>query len=205
MALKAISPLDYVSRAVSKDETRFNMQSAYRDGQRLIATDGHRLHLVEGLEGNQQGFIDGTDSEPPPYDSVIPKKATTIARLAITDKQIRQLGLLVKTIKERTPVVILESNPSEGTVTLTRSFVPDCESVEGGFHVVFRGVEELKPFKVGINLRYFVEALIGGRSPEFTIETETPDAEATTSALVLRYSLVGSCSYSAIVMPVRLD
>jgi DNA polymerase III sliding clamp (beta) subunit (PCNA family) len=205
MASKAVSPLDYVARAVSKDESRYNMQSAYRDGKRLVATDGHRLHLVDGLDGDTKGFLDGDNTyQFPNYETVIPKGPLTVARLAIDDKQIRQLGHLLKTIKEKNAVVTMESNPNEGTITLSREFRPECESLEGGFRVVFRNAGELRPFKVGINLRYFIEALLGGIYSEFTIQTEKPDTKETTSALVLKYNL-GSLSYSAIIMPVRLD
>ena len=41
--------LEYVEIAKSRDEGRYNMTGIYRDTERLVATDGHRLHMVDGM------------------------------------------------------------------------------------------------------------------------------------------------------------
>lgn len=43
------SALEFVSLAMSKDETRYNLNGVYFDGSTYVATDGHRLHLVEEM------------------------------------------------------------------------------------------------------------------------------------------------------------
>jgi hypothetical protein len=40
-----LSAWDFVSRAMSKDETRYNLCGVLLDGDKLVATDGQRLHL----------------------------------------------------------------------------------------------------------------------------------------------------------------
>jgi len=44
--------LSFIQRAKSKDETRFNLCSVFRDTDTVVATDGHRLHFhnVETIE-----------------------------------------------------------------------------------------------------------------------------------------------------------
>ena len=40
--------LPAVLAAASKDETRYNLNGILFEAERLVATDGHRLHMVEG-------------------------------------------------------------------------------------------------------------------------------------------------------------
>lgn len=48
-AQELAAALEFVSLAVSKDFTRYNLAGVYFDGSTYVATDGHRLHLVEGM------------------------------------------------------------------------------------------------------------------------------------------------------------
>ena len=38
-----------VASAASTDETRYNLCGVHFDGERIVATDGHRLHLIDDL------------------------------------------------------------------------------------------------------------------------------------------------------------
>lgn len=39
----------FIDIAVSKDESRYNLQAPYRTRSWIVATDGHRLHAITGL------------------------------------------------------------------------------------------------------------------------------------------------------------
>jgi DNA polymerase III sliding clamp (beta) subunit (PCNA family) len=64
--------LAYVQKAVSKDKTRYGIQEVYRDKNRLVATDGHRLHWVNGLPDAEPHYLSGLDAQFPDYNQVIP-------------------------------------------------------------------------------------------------------------------------------------
>ena len=43
-----------VLAAASKDETRYNLNGVLFESERLVATDGHRLHMVDGDKTTQE-------------------------------------------------------------------------------------------------------------------------------------------------------
>lgn len=66
--------LKYIELAKSKDESRYNLTSVYRDTHHLVATDGHRLHMSNGLPEARPHFLNGIDAEFPDYKQIIPKQ-----------------------------------------------------------------------------------------------------------------------------------
>jgi hypothetical protein len=201
----ALTPLDYCNRAVSTDPTRYNLDVPYRDGTRLVATDGHRLHLVEGLPDTGKGFIDGRNFEFVHYQSVVPErfKLLTVATVHITKKQASALKRLVKTFKGNHCDCVIETDPKRCVLVFTGKYRIGCESVEGGFTVTIPAECE-RSIKVALNLSYFVDALLSDYNiPGFTIETTEPRSDGTMSAIVLRYDM--RPAYIAVIMPLRLE
>jgi DNA polymerase III sliding clamp (beta) subunit (PCNA family) len=60
-AKEFLRALDYVLPAMSRDETRFHLCSVAMVDDKLVTTDGHRLHLSDGVEsfGEREVLIDG--------------------------------------------------------------------------------------------------------------------------------------------------
>lgn len=52
-----IDDLDYVSRAMSMEEVRYYLNGIHFDGHGIVATDGHRLHMVKNDTGLQRGNL----------------------------------------------------------------------------------------------------------------------------------------------------
>lgn len=192
-----ITPLDYVNIAVSQDEGRWNMTGAYREKDVLVATDGHRLHMVSGLAMQAQGgFVDGRDSQFPCYEAVIPKNPKTLATVKFNRKQIAQLNKVQKLFSHRSIGTKFtfhrdklrieaseEGSESQGAWSITLTF--DCDT------------EYQAEYTVGLNLRYFVEALIPNMPMKFSSENNK-------GPQLLKLDL-GSSEYTAIIMPIRLD
>jgi hypothetical protein len=199
----ALTPLDYCNRAVSTNG-RENFEVPYIDGYRIVSTDGHRLHLVDGLPNAGKGYVDGRDCQFPDFEQVLPKreKLLTVATIQLTKGHVDHLKRLGKTFKNKHCECVIETNQADGCLVITGEYTERCESLNGCFSVRIPAECE-RPFRVGLNLSYFVDALIsdGIIIPPFTLETQEPSAEATTSALVIRYDT--SPSYVAIVMPIR--
>ena len=193
--MATISAFDYVSVAVSTDEGRYNMTAAYREKDRLVGTDGHRLHMVSGLAMQSEGsFVDGRDASFPNYEAVFPKNPKDLASVTFTKKQISHLNKLVKLFNDRNcgtdftfkdGALILTakeaSTEAHGAWVTTMTF--DC---------VTKG-----EWSVRLNLRYFVEALIPGVPMVLS-------AESANGPQVFKADLHGS-EYMAIVMPLRAD
>lgn len=190
-----LSPIDFVNRAVSTDEGRHNMTGAYRDSDKLIATDGHRLHMVSGLVKQEKGgFVDGRDAQFPNYEMVLPKSPEHVADLKITKRQVQYLNKVVKTLRDRTCGCKFEFEPSNG---LTISGESKGEGDTFGFTLRFPSVQVKKAYTIGLNLRYFIEAIIPDYPMSFSKATEkepnTLEAD------------FGGSKYSALIMAIRLD
>lgn len=76
------SDAHWVAQAVGTDETRQLMWCVRTEPGKLIATDGHRLHLATGQDVTSEGYLDATTLKPveapspgmdfPPYDQLMP-------------------------------------------------------------------------------------------------------------------------------------
>ena len=69
---------DYVQRAVPKDDMRDYLNAMYSNGDRLMGTDGHRVHLSSSVvlpEGHYDARVNRVekDGKFPDVDRVIPK------------------------------------------------------------------------------------------------------------------------------------
>jgi hypothetical protein len=71
-------PSWWVAQAVSKDETRPSLHNVRCEPGKLIATDGHRLHIATNQNVVSKGFLEPTtltpiefDEQFPPYDQIL--------------------------------------------------------------------------------------------------------------------------------------
>lgn len=152
--------MKYLELAVSKDSTRFNLQRIYRAETELVATDGHRLHLSNGLEKTTPHYVDGYDGAFPEYTQVMPKQAPSgkfeIAPIYKGQKEVlRKLKELSKLAKwadrsfpvklilqsGKAPLIAIESKDLKLTYTLS------FEAYEG------------EDIALGLNLSYFIDAI----------------------------------------------
>ena len=102
--------LEYVSLAKSTDKTRYMLNSVYRDATALVATDGYRLHWIDGLPEQKPAYIDGLDAQFPDYAQVLPKgtpSATVGLLLDRSEKRLTGLLKLAQCVNAREPIVQL--------------------------------------------------------------------------------------------------
>lgn len=87
-----MDPIKYLELAVSKDDTRYNMTSIYRDTDCMVATDGFRLHLVGGLSKiDKPHLLNGSDAQFPDYTQVVPQSTQLLAEIRLDKKQLKRL------------------------------------------------------------------------------------------------------------------
>lgn len=190
-----VSSIEYVNRAVSQDEGRHNMTAAYREKDRLIATDGHRLHMVSGLVNQDKGgFVDGRDAEFPNYEMALPKRAEAIGTVTFSKKEIAHLSKVVKLFRDRSCTCKFEFAKGQA-LKITAHDKGEMDSFE--IVLTFPNVEIDRDHTVGLNLRYFTEALL----PNVAM---TLSAEGSTGPQVLSVDHYEG-KYMAVVMPLRLD
>jgi DNA polymerase III sliding clamp (beta) subunit (PCNA family) len=149
--------LDYVSLAVSKDAGRINLTGVYRDKTRLVGTDGHRLHLVDGLpEVEKPHYVDGRDLEFPNYETAFLSDAQMLCEFPVVKEDIKRIKALIglypkgeypiAKLAVRAGRLFLESTGNQPGLLFSLSFSVDQKAVE--------------EFEIGINLKYLVDALI---------------------------------------------
>jgi hypothetical protein len=78
---KPTTPEQWVALAMAKNDIRYYLNHIYSDGGRLMATDGHRLHVYKtnkypvGFYDQNMNLIE-VDATYPQIDRVIPENAT---------------------------------------------------------------------------------------------------------------------------------
>lgn len=191
--MQTISALDFVNIAVSQDEGRHNMRAAYREKDRLVATDGHRLHMVSGLAMQEKGsFVDGRDCEFPNYELVFPKNTKEMATFKFNKKQIAQLNKIVKLYADKNSGAFLTFKNNQLSIMASEE---GSENQGAWSATVTFSCETKAAWQVKLNLRYFVEALIPNVSMSF-------EASDQTGPQVIKADMHGS-EYLALVMPLR--
>ncbi|HEY6006429.1 MAG TPA: DNA polymerase III subunit beta [Anaeromyxobacter sp.] len=136
--------LDMIERtffAVSNDETRYNLNGVFfepsAEALRLVATDGHRLSLVERATGSTYGLKKGV---------ILPKKGLQELRKLLSEavesgeeKPETKLGFVENSAIVRRPGVILSMRLIEGLFPDYRQVIP-----KAGEKVVRVGRERLQ-------------------------------------------------------------
>lgn len=198
--------LDFVKLATSSDKSRYNLTGVYRDTDKYVATDGHRMHISNGLPEAEPHYTDDTSTrfpgaQFPDYKQVIPDSPIIASTLVFASyagyKELKpfmgRFKKLVTLLKAYAKQPIVELSVTKGKahiIARTRSgfectLLLPCE---------VRGEETLKP--IGINVIYFFDALR-------IIESEALEIRIQSDPLSI-IEFKGAESKSAWVMPCRL-
>lgn len=202
-ALKTVEPMDFVARAISKDEGRYNLTGAYRDKDRLVSTDGHRLHMIEGLANQEKGgFVDGRACEFPNYETVLPKNKQTVATITLKKDQLRKLKKLADCHSDSRNVEFKLEFKREGLIV--SSVLDEALDMRVSLKL---SADVDREVTVGVNLRYFIDAFLEGHETviEMTDIKPTPYNGPVVMSTKTCSTHGGVLSYSAIVMSLRLD
>ena len=181
--------MKYLETAVSKDPSRYNMCSIYRDTDCMVATDGYRLHMVSGLPKiDKPHLLDGTDAQFPDYTVVIPQSTQRLVSIRLDKKQL-------KALKE---YVTFTGKATVSRLTIDESGVLFSAAVGNITASILIEVKEFynRQGATGLKASQFLEALI----PDclMTIETSTKEH----GPMVIESPMHNT---KAIVMPCRLD
>ena len=152
-----------VVKACSKDETRAALNGVLVDKNKLVATDGHRMIVVEdkAIDNSKDWPVNGVDWQASNKPFIIPSSAINKAIKNIPkSKDTRGLPILEKVAIGETP---------ENTITLQTTDLDTTDNVKtkivnGKFPDYERVIPNLGEVggydkKVGLNAHYMVEAL----------------------------------------------
>ncbi|MFN7317953.1 MAG: hypothetical protein ACK5S6_00455 [bacterium] len=181
--------IKYLELAVSKDTGRYNLNSIYRDKTCMVATDGHRLHLVGGLaEIEKPHHLSGIDADYPDYQVVLPKDTTEVCSLKIDKKQLKQLKALASLIG-KTPIVRMTIANHQLRLEYTSAGV-------GGWIALGVTDQEATFTPIGIRLDYLMDAIIPDQ--RITIKQSVSGH----NPIMISYDLHQTF---ALIMPCKLD
>lgn len=194
-----MNTLDFVSLAVSTDKTRHNLTGVYRDTNKLVATDGHRMHWVNSLPDATPSYLDGRkDSQFPDISQVMPTGAPAcVCEFNLTLEAIKIIKGIASVVKtyDRNQAVILEV----GVATLflqadKRDELKCCYSIPCD--------TKAGTIKVGLSLRYLLDAMapVIENKGKGTVLIEFYGK----TAPILITCIAAAQTYKAIVMPYRL-
>lgn len=146
--------IKYLEVATSKDLSRYNLQAIYRHKDRMVATDGYRLHLIEELPMVETPhFLNGADlGEFPDYESVIPSDLSQVAVIRLDAKEIKRLKGLIALSGIKMPVV--EVSASDNAIKFSLDFNDSTASISFQAEVI----EPMTPRN--FRLPYLLEAII---------------------------------------------
>lgn len=148
----------FIKLAISREETRSNLCEIYRDETEIVATDGHRLHWINGLPEVQPHFLSGLDAEYPDWKQVLPKQGPEAAcqlwGQALDYAQLKAFHTLVKAFDKKVQVVKAE-NTSRGLKLSAEHDNMKAEIILPNTEVEGIPVD----FVVGFNLSYLLDAL----------------------------------------------
>ena len=125
-------PEQWVALAMAKNDVRYYLNFVYSDGKRLVATDGHRLHVLKtnqyppGYYDQQLVKIHGPEyAKYPDIDRVIPKDGK-VHQVNLSDLKVRSTSFEGKPV----PTVRLP-----GKVWVERRYLLDTLNGEKDFTV----------------------------------------------------------------------
>lgn len=144
--------IKYLELATSKDRSRYNLTSIYRDVDSMVACDGYRLHIVGGLAPiDKPHLLDGNPSEYPNYRCCLPDTMNTIGYLKFDKKQVKQIKALATLIRVK-PIIKL-------TVADSKLRLEYSTATVGGY--IQFDIDQVDNFEpVGINLEYLIDAIV---------------------------------------------
>jgi DNA polymerase III sliding clamp (beta) subunit (PCNA family) len=199
--------IKYCELATSKDKTRINLNGVYRAEESYVATDGHRLHMSNGLNKAEPHYLTPLpspheNSQFPDYTQVLPDgteniiatiKMTSFTGYKEVKKNLQTMKRLATLLKpyDRQMVVRLEIRGNEAWIVAAKS------GLKFELKLCAEANLEAEQFEPrGINLMYLHDALLMCESEECTINFQESD--------LAPIDFVGSEHKRAIVTPCRL-
>lgn len=164
--MKALTQLDFVKLAVSKDPARYNLGSVYRDTESLVATDGHRLHYTNGQEKIAKGFyLDGLEAQFPDYKQILPtaKYLHAIVLNTHAHKELKPALTIAKLIDKRESSALFTVKGNKLIISV------------GTINDIYQLTVNLNcgsdaDFTFNMNLSYFVDALLCSTTSEVILK-----------------------------------
>ena len=148
--------MDYIKLAVSKDKSRESLMYIYRDKDRLIATDGHRMHWKDSTLINTPHYIGGYNGTFPEYLQAIPTKAPSYkVHFSLDRDQLNQL----KKIRDLIKLTDKYCSVMFGFETSKISLIVDRPELRLYFDFTVTSITESVKLKLGFNLTYFIDAV----------------------------------------------
>lgn len=96
-----MNALNFVNKAIDKKTLNYNMLYPYRDTDKLVATDGHRIHFVNQPKIEKPYFI-GAECELtfPDYSRVLPSDSSLFTfEIGLTDSDYKAIKLITECAK----------------------------------------------------------------------------------------------------------
>lgn len=122
----AMNTMKYISLACSKDKThRRHLCEVYRDKTSLVATDGHRLHISNGLPEVEPHYLSGLDAEFPDYRMAFPKdEHPNQCTIQLTTKNMQEWNKLnmFRKVQDKTVPALLNLKKGEATLTMSAGY-----------------------------------------------------------------------------------
>lgn len=199
--------MKWLELAVSKDESRFNLNHVFRDKNALVATDGHRLHYSNGLADADRCYVDGVSEDEravyPDYTRVLPKDSDKTHEIEVDVskcllRDLKRIVTLIKSYDKGCCVKLLFDKSG-----CTMSYETYQESQFTFSLKLSESRNESDKIAVGVNLSYLVDAL---SSCELSRHTHVVPATLTLHG-TLRPIIVTEEQHperKAIIMPMKL-
>lgn len=181
----------YIELALSKDIGRGALEYAYRDKDKLVGCDGHRLHMICGLPQVKESYLvscGSYDGQYPQYELALPDKERFISNIIVEKRDMKRIKGLSEFIGvEENPVAALHT---EGNM-LHITHINPAESVQARLVIELENTPRIPMERMGVDLRYFYQALIQDA------EMELYQAEG--RGIVLKCQLPSINSYALIM------
>lgn len=178
----------------SKTWNRPVLESVYRDVDKFVATDGHRLHWCNSQPHIEKPYLlSGQDYEYPDYKQAFPRNLNPVAKFTLSKKEIRSLKLfcdLLASFNDK------RDQPIGGKITMGltsisfRSDRCDAYHLELKFHA-----NVFMECGISLNLRYFYEAVSMWADQPISLQFDNPNAPI---------QLDGPENCHALIMPMRI-
>lgn len=182
--------------ATSKDETTYNLGRVLVEADRLVATDGHRLHLVNVPQENRD--VDQTDGEPRPAYSLAASDLRAIVKAAP---------------KARLEIRHQENGHAEVRTAPCNGAVWTCDVQPAEDWPAYQNVMPKTPptAVLHVNARYLEDALRAARKladarrvkPTVRLEIRVGGEFGKFEPLRVMFEHDGAAVFDSLVMPVR--
>jgi hypothetical protein len=153
--------LKWVELATAAERTgRDNITRVYRAKNHFVATDGHRMHMSNGLPDAQPGYLDGHDGQFPDYEQILKQVNSTCV---ITIASAPDVNEFARKLKAFLPLAkIMAATAPVVTVMVVKDTLqiglPDADNLQAHFDTAAENKGTLRN-RIGVRLDYLLDAL----------------------------------------------